>query len=327
MLMPASRSVRSVGHDLVLGHRRPDRAAREDRHAVDRQRQRVAVGVELRPGESARKPVAPSATRCAPPSSTKRDVVQRRRAVRVRPPALDVGAPAPRRARARRARRAAARAPRPTNASTCAGRIAAAQPRRDRQDAVVALDARAQRRRPRPRRRARRTSHTGRHGPTIGGPGAKPGARPRIAVRTKRSAPPFSTTLVRQRWRGRCGCSASTALSARQRISRSLPSSRSSAPTSTACAANIDDALGDHDAVEHDLEDRRDPVEGAARPPRPRPAAPPSKRSVNVTAASSASGPSATKPSSRANLQAVLLRPARHPARRSPAPTRRRGSR
>ena len=53
---------------------------------------------------------------------------------------------------------------------------------------------------------ARRTSHTGRHGPTIGGPGAKPGARPRIAVRTKRSAPPFSTT-----WSASAGAGAAAA--------------------------------------------------------------------------------------------------------------------
>ena len=67
-----------------------------------------------------------------------------------------------------------------------------------------------------PRRRSR---VTGRHGPTAGGPGANPGARPSSVVRNQRRLP-SATTAVRQRARGLRG-SASRGARARQRIASS----------------------------------------------------------------------------------------------------------
>ena len=85
--------------------------------------------------------------------------------------------------------------------------------------------------------RRRRSRTTSRHGPTAGGPGAKPGARPSTIVRKKRRLP-SATRRVRHRARGRRRARRRGARP-RQQIVSSFDR-RSREPTSSACAANIE---------------------------------------------------------------------------------------
>ena len=79
------------------------------------------------------------------------------------------------------------------------------------------------------------TSVTGWCGPTTGGPGEKPGARPRSWVRTQRSRA-SSTSIVRHRCRGLVGSVSSSSV----RGCTTMRTSWSPAATGTSCRSNID---------------------------------------------------------------------------------------
>lgn len=244
--------------------------------------------------------------------------------MRVRPPALDAGYPD-----------LAMHPPVGLDPQRCVRRAGerldlrwqdpAPQPRRDRQDPVVSLDARAQHdvinNNPRPSHQPHRPPRP--HDRRPGGE-ARGAAEDRRAHEAQRAAvlhhlgPPAlarAPRLLREHLAQRPAADLKViAFFAQQRADIHNMRREHRGP------------LRDHDAVEHHLEDRRDAIQReqhllALGRWRRREAQPKGHRGV---IRQRPVGHKAVEP---LNLQAVLLRPARHPTRRSPAPTRRRGSR
>ena len=225
------------------------RAAGEDAHAVDVQVEPVGVDIVrgVGPAASVRNPTRPASTAIAPSRVDEQaNVVQRRLAVRVRPPALDGRARAACPGRRRRRRR-----PPSVQARCGARRPVELQLDRARRRAVQRAERvhPPRRRRRRRRGRAGARARRGRAPPAARQPDRPPRSDDRRAGREPRRAaeergPERSAACrrrrgcVRQRARGGAGRS-SAVVSGRQRMTSSLAPG-AGRPTSTSCAANID---------------------------------------------------------------------------------------
>ena len=298
---------------------------------------RDAVDGSARPSSSGRSRPRPArGTRSGRPTRRSHavhaqpHVVQRRRAVRVRPPAGDIGhaqLAASRRHRGRRSWR-------PDGAPSSTTSPAPPRERRgDGQDAVVALHRRPQRQRVDRRARAAARRRTGRHGPAIGGPGREPrrAAEQRGAEQAQRAVgeprPPAGARPARrlqQRVQRREADRELVAPAAGGPTSRRAPRT-STCSASTSARSSVD--LGDRgDAVEAQdellavgrrrLEDGRGTTSPGRRRRRGagRPAPPPARAGrrarhgrVVQSRSSSAPGPAAPGGATPASRQVALV--------------------